>query len=88
MWQWRSITPASQADLFTTVERTLTQAGERGAVASQREAFQKVMRPLYAELVERETGCAVQAFLSAVHQDPDILADLFILEPLDVTETD
>ena len=40
------------------------------------------MRPLYAELIERETGRAVTAFMSTTHQDPDILAELFILESL------
>lgn len=68
---------------FTTVERTLLHAGRRDAVTAQRHTFQEVMRPLYAELIERETGRAVTAFMSTTHQDPDILAELFILEPLD-----
>lgn len=68
---------------FTAVERTLMQAGEHNAVAHQRETFQRVMQPLYAELIERETGRHVQAFMSATHQDPDMLAELFILEPLE-----
>ena len=68
---------------FTTVERTLLHAGRREAVTAQRHTFQEVMRPLYAELIERETGRAVTAFMSTTHQDPDILAELFILEPLD-----
>ena len=71
---------------FTTVERTLIHAGEREAVSSQREIFQKVMRPLYADLIERETGRHVEAFMSASHQDPDMLAELFILEPLEELE--
>ncbi len=66
---------------FTTVERTLLHAGRRDAVTAQRHTFQEVMRPLYAELVERETGRPVTAFMSTTHQDPDILAELFILEP-------
>lgn len=71
---------------FTAVEQTLMHAGERDAVAAQRQTFQKVMRPLYAELVERETGRHVQAFMSATHQDSDLLAELFILEPLEERE--
>ena len=67
---------------FTTVEQTLREAGEREAVAMQRETFQMVMRPLYVELIERETGRKVEAFMSATHQDPDLLAELFVLEPL------
>ena len=48
---------------------------------SQRGTFQEVMRPLYAALIERETGRKVIAFLSSSHQDPDLLAELFILDP-------
>jgi len=66
---------------FTTVERTLLHAGRRDAVTAQRHTFQEVMRPLYAELIERETVPPVTAFMSTTHQDPDILAELFILEP-------
>lgn len=71
---------------FTTVERTLLHAGRRDAVTAQRHTFQEVMRPLYAELIERETGRVVTAFMSTTHQDPDILAELFILEPLEGLE--
>ena len=55
-------------------------AGREDAVLSQRGNFQEVMRPLYAELIERETGSKVIAFLSTSHQDPDLLAELFILD--------
>jgi uncharacterized protein YbcI len=71
---------------FTTVERTLLHAGRREAVTAQRHTFQEVMRPLYAELIERETRWAVTAFMSTTHQDPDILAELFILEPVEGME--
>jgi uncharacterized protein YbcI len=71
---------------FTTVERTLLHAVRREAVTVQRHTFQEVMRPLYAELIERETGRAVTAFMSTTHQDPDILAELFILESLEGPE--
>ncbi len=66
---------------FTTVERTLLHAGRRDAVTAQRHTFQEVMRPLYAEMIERETGRPVTAFMSSTNQDPDILAELFILKP-------
>jgi uncharacterized protein YbcI len=71
---------------FTTVERTLLHAGRREAVTAQRHTFQEVMRPLYAELIERETRRAVTALMSTTHQDPDILAELFILEPVEGME--
>jgi hypothetical protein len=44
------------------------------------------MCPLDAELIERETGRHVEAFMSTTHQDPDMLAELFILEPLEELE--
>jgi len=68
-------------NLFTPVERTLIDAGEVDSVVETRLAFQRAMKPHFIECVERATGRKVRAFLSQVHIDPDISAEVFALEP-------
>jgi uncharacterized protein YbcI len=65
---------------YTQVEKTLIRDGRADLVASQRAAFQETMRPLFRQVVEEELRRPVVAFMSANHQDPDISAELFILE--------
>jgi hypothetical protein len=50
-------------------------------VISQRMAFQVVMRDRFTAIVEAETGRRVMAFMSASHQHPDVIAELFLLDP-------
>jgi uncharacterized protein YbcI len=68
-------------DIFTPVERTLLDAGETAAVYEMRRAFQRAMRPRFVAVVEEATGRKVRAFLSEAHIDPDISAEIFVLEP-------
>ncbi len=67
-------------DLYTPVERTLLEAGEMDAVIETRRAFQRAMRTRFVEDVERATGRKVRAFLSEASVDPDISAEIFMLE--------
>lgn len=67
-------------DLYTPVERTLLEAGEDAAVYETRRAFHRAMKDRFVEVVERATGRKVRAFLSEVHIDPDISAEIFVLE--------
>ena len=39
------------------------------------------MRDTYTALIEEATGRKVRAFLSQVHVDPDVAAEIFVLEP-------
>jgi uncharacterized protein YbcI len=64
---------------FTAVEETLLEAGCGEAVISQRLTFQSVMRNRFSEIIERETGRKVVAFMNGSHQDPDVFAELFLL---------
>lgn len=68
-------------DPFTTAERTLLQRGRREEVAAVREAFQQEMRVEFIEVVERLVRRRVVAFLSDLHVDPDMVIELFFLEP-------
>jgi len=67
-------------DIYTPVERTLIEAGEQETVKVTRQAFQMAMRTGFSEAVEEITGRKVIAFMSQVHFDPDLAAEVFVLE--------
>jgi uncharacterized protein YbcI len=68
---------------FTTVERTMLDTGQAGPVFTMRRTFQEVMEDEFRGLVEQATGRKVIAYMSTVHVDPDLAAELFVLEPMD-----
>jgi uncharacterized protein YbcI len=68
-------------DIYTPVERTLIEAGDRDTVKQTRQAFQMAMRAMFTEAVEQITGRKVVAFMSQVHFEPDLAAEIFVLEP-------
>jgi uncharacterized protein YbcI len=70
-------------DIYTPVERTLIEAGEQEAVKSTRQVFQMAMRQRFSEAVEEITGRKVIQFMSQVSFDPDMAAEIFVLEPAD-----
>jgi uncharacterized protein YbcI len=67
-------------DIYTTVERTLIDDGKFGTVRSTRRAFQMTLRGAFVEAVETATGRRVRAFMSDVHEDPGVAAEVFVLE--------
>jgi uncharacterized protein YbcI len=73
---------------FSMVERTLFESGQHQAVLEQRAAFQRAMEGRYREAIERLTGRRVIAFMSNTHQDPDLVAEIFVLEPNDILRDD
>lgn len=67
-------------EILTKAERSLIQCGKTDMVMTMRRQFQATMeRDLIAE-VQRLTGCTVVAFLSDTHVDPDMAAELFVLD--------
>lgn len=68
-------------DIYTPVERTLLEAGEHDAVKHTRQVFQMAMRKQFSEAVEEITGRKVIQFMSQVCFDPDMAAEIFVLEP-------
>jgi uncharacterized protein YbcI len=68
-------------DIYTPVERTLLDAGEREAVKETRQKFQLAMRERFIGAVEDIMGRKVIAFMSQVHFDPDMAVEVFVLEP-------
>ena len=68
-------------DVFTPAERTLVNAGHVEQVASTRRAFQEAVGDIFVGFVEEAAGRKVRAFVSQVHMDPELSAELFIMEP-------
>jgi uncharacterized protein YbcI len=68
-------------DILTPSERTLVDSGHVEPVRQTRLAFQVAMREEFIGTVEKATGRKVRAFLSQVHFDPDVAAEIFLLEP-------
>jgi uncharacterized protein YbcI len=70
---------------FTPVEQTLLEGGHGDDVIRQRMAFQEVMRDRFERVVEEATGREVVGFMSGNQQDPDMICEVFVLAPNDVT---
>ena len=68
-------------DIYTPLERTLIEAGDWEQVKATRQSFQMAMRSPFTEAVEKITGRKVVAFMSQVHLDPDMAAEIFVLSP-------
>src|SRR5881275_413874 len=59
-------------DIYTTVERTLIDDGKFGTVRQTRQAFQMTLADAFTSAVEEITGRRVVAFMSEVHEAPDV----------------
>lgn len=68
-------------DIYTPVERTLIEDNGREAVKQTRQLFQMAMRPRFVAAVEEITGRKVVQFMSQVAFDPDMAAEIFVLQP-------
>jgi len=68
-------------DTLTKGERRLVSKGRDHRVIDYRREFQDAMREDAIASVEELTGRKVAAFMSANHIDPDLAAELFVLEP-------
>lgn len=68
---------------YTQAERTLIDEGRAKTVMDLRSELQEVMRTRFKQVIEEELHRGVLAFMSATHHDPDIDAELFILQPPD-----
>ena len=68
-------------DTLTKAETSLLDAGQGDFVIETRARFQMTMRDAYVAAVEMLTERKVIAFMSANHMDPDMAAEIFILEP-------
>jgi uncharacterized protein YbcI len=71
---------------FTRVEQTLLEGGRGASVIQQRMEFQELMRERFVTVIEEVTGRRVIGFMSGNQQDPDIMCEVFILDPTDLVD--
>jgi uncharacterized protein YbcI len=67
-------------DVLTNAEKALAQTGSRDDVGELRCLFRQVMEDDFRAAVERLTGRNLVAFLGANHLEPDVAAEIFILD--------
>ncbi len=67
-------------DVLTRAEKSLAVSDQFEAVSQIRHLFQKTMEDEFREAIERLTGRKVLAFISGNDLDPDVAAELFILD--------
>jgi uncharacterized protein YbcI len=66
---------------FTIVERTLIDNGNADAVHDTRLSFNRAMEDQFRGIVEAATGRKVIAYMRQMNHSPDLVIDLFVLEP-------
>jgi uncharacterized protein YbcI len=69
------------ADTLTKSERVLVDHGQHDLVLRTRQEFQQLMRDDLIAAVEGLSDRGVIAFMSENHIDPDMAAEIFVLEP-------
>jgi uncharacterized protein YbcI len=77
----RNYVVAFLEDIYTTVEKTLLKDGRHEDVKRTRQLFQMAMEADFVAEVEKITGRKVMQFMSQVSFDPDMAAEIFVLEP-------
>jgi uncharacterized protein YbcI len=68
-------------DTLTKGEKKLAEKGDGAMVLQMRHRFQLAMQEDLIGLVETQMQRKVVAFMSANHLDPDMAAEVFVLEP-------
>jgi uncharacterized protein YbcI len=68
-------------DVFTTAERTLVACGHGELVKASRAAIAEARHDRFVAAVEDATGRRVRAFSSQTTVAPEMVAELFVLEP-------
>jgi uncharacterized protein YbcI len=67
-------------DVMTHEEKSLVRAHHESTVETIRRDFQETMEADFRGAVEQLTGCAVTGFISGYCVEPDILAEVFVLD--------
>jgi uncharacterized protein YbcI len=71
---------------YTAAEQTFFEGGHGQSVRESRMKLQDTLSARMSAMIEELTGRKVIAFMNASHQDPDLSAELFVLEPQDPAE--
>src|SRR6202789_4137241 len=69
---------------YTQVEQTLRDGGRGSAVIEQRMEVQNLIRERFEAVVEAATGRRVIGFMSGNQQEPDLMCEVFVLDPSDL----
>ena len=69
------------ADTLTKGERKLVENGGSERILELRHDYQLAMRDVLVRTVEERLDRKVTAFMSQNHIDPDLAAEVFVLEP-------
>jgi uncharacterized protein YbcI len=77
----RDVVTVILEETLTKAERRLVEEGESDAVINTRRIFQRTMREDLIAAVEQIMGRRVAGFLSDQSTDPDVSAEIFVLEP-------
>lgn len=72
-------------ETLTEGERNLVDAGKYDEVEAVRSAYQQLLREGAIKLIEETIYRNVIGFMSTNHFDPDLAAEVFVLEPLDAS---
>jgi uncharacterized protein YbcI len=67
-------------DVMTTAERSLATGGRSEVVLDMRRQLGRALRSDLVAAVEGITGCRVTASMGASHVDPDVAAEVFVLD--------
>jgi uncharacterized protein YbcI len=67
-------------DVLTAADKLVAQTHRRDAIVSIRHLYQEAMQDDFNAAVERLTEREVVAFISGNHIEPDIAAEIFILD--------
>jgi uncharacterized protein YbcI len=81
----RDVVTVVMQDTMTKAEKSLASNGDAQFVLDMRHRFQLAMQDELVGAVERLTERKVIAFMSDNHIDPDMAAEIFVLEPLPTT---
>ena len=80
-WAGPDVVLALFGDGFTRAEETLVRSGREAAALHYRGALQEALRDQMSSEVARSTGRGVTAVMSCARSDPDLIAEIFLLEP-------
>lgn len=67
-------------EVMTPAEKTLARGVRSDAVLQMRHLYQQEMQADFTEAVERLSGRSVTAFISGNHLEPDVAAEIFVLD--------
>jgi uncharacterized protein YbcI len=82
----RDVITVVMQDTMTKAEKSLASNGDADFVLDMRHRFQLAMKDELVGAVERLSERKVIAFMSNNHIDPDMAAEVFVLEPLPTTD--